>query len=94
MNRAELEKVGEEGTEKGGYFVCKGSEKVILLEKLKNINKVLFGKYSIWSIKGKYLVYLEIFCLGDSNVDRQQTELSDRLGQAEVQNKGKDFRCQ
>ncbi|CAJ0944309.1 unnamed protein product, partial [Mesorhabditis belari] len=29
MSRSQLEKVGEEATEKGGYFVCKGSEKVI-----------------------------------------------------------------
>lgn len=28
MNRKELLKAGEEGTEKGGYFICKGSEKV------------------------------------------------------------------
>ncbi|PIO74566.1 RNA polymerase I, Rpa2 specific domain protein [Teladorsagia circumcincta] len=31
MNRKELLKAGEEGTEKGGYFICKGSEKVIRL---------------------------------------------------------------
>lgn len=28
MGRKELVKAGEEGTEKGGYFICKGSEKV------------------------------------------------------------------
>ncbi|KAK6731419.1 hypothetical protein RB195_007719 [Necator americanus] len=31
MNRSELLKAGEEATEKGGYFICKGSEKVIRL---------------------------------------------------------------
>uniref|UniRef100_A0A7I4XVI5 DNA-directed RNA polymerase subunit beta n=1 Tax=Haemonchus contortus TaxID=6289 RepID=A0A7I4XVI5_HAECO len=31
MNRKELLKAGEEATEKGGYFICKGSEKVIRL---------------------------------------------------------------
>ncbi|VDP12432.1 unnamed protein product [Heligmosomoides polygyrus] len=31
MGRKELVKAGEEGTEKGGYFICKGSEKVIRL---------------------------------------------------------------
>ncbi|WKX89302.1 hypothetical protein Q1695_008726 [Nippostrongylus brasiliensis] len=31
MSRKELIKAGEEGTEKGGYFICKGSEKVIRL---------------------------------------------------------------
>ncbi|KAK6022504.1 RNA polymerase Rpb2, domain 3, partial [Ostertagia ostertagi] len=30
MNRKELLKAGEEGTEKGGYFICKGSEKGLL----------------------------------------------------------------
>ena len=28
LSREELVKAGEEATEKGGYFVCKGSEKV------------------------------------------------------------------
>uniref|UniRef100_A0A1I7WNY6 DNA-directed RNA polymerase n=1 Tax=Heterorhabditis bacteriophora TaxID=37862 RepID=A0A1I7WNY6_HETBA len=31
MSRKELIKAGEEGLEKGGYFICKGSEKVIRL---------------------------------------------------------------
>ncbi|KAJ1361555.1 hypothetical protein KIN20_020832 [Parelaphostrongylus tenuis] len=31
MSKKELVRAGEEGTEKGGYFICKGSEKVIRL---------------------------------------------------------------
>lgn len=30
MSRDELTKAGEEGIERGGYFICKGSEKVSL----------------------------------------------------------------
>lgn len=31
MNRQQLMKAGEEANEKGGYFICKGSEKVFSL---------------------------------------------------------------
>ena len=31
MNRKQLMSAGEEPVEKGGYFICKGSEKVIIL---------------------------------------------------------------
>lgn len=67
MTRAELLKAGEEPIERGGYFICKGSEKVIYLEDITCQSLIIPG-HSSFNRKSSQLPH----CIGQKDIQGER----------------------